>query len=92
MGTPLERFLDLVERSVIVQGLITLAVLLTWLWLIANQLQPPPALNNIVGLVIGFYFGAKSTETIQRNRTQRMAQKKPFSEVTKGANHDQNPI
>jgi len=55
----MDKFWQLLTESTIFQGIITLSVLLTWCYLIATGQQPPETLNNIVGLVVGFFFGGK---------------------------------
>ncbi len=54
------KLLDLIQQSVIVQGLLTLGVVGTWLYLHVAGKPVPPELNQIVGLVVGFYFGGKA--------------------------------
>ncbi len=54
------KLLDLIQQSVIVQGVLTLGVVGTWLYLHVAGQPVPPELNQIVGLVVGFYFGGKA--------------------------------
>ena len=54
------KLLDLIQQSVIVQGVLTLGVVGTWLYLHIAAQPVPPELNQIVGLVVGFYFGGKA--------------------------------
>lgn len=62
------KFLDLLQQSVITQGILTIGVTGTWLYLhIAGQ-PVPPELNQIVGLVVGFYFGGKAVLQAQSIR------------------------
>ncbi len=63
------KLLDLIQQSVIVQGVLTLGVTGTWLYLHIVGQAVPPELNQIVGLVVGFYFGGKavlSAQSIQK--------------------------
>jgi hypothetical protein len=53
------KFVDLLRESVIVQGLLTCAVVGVWLFMIATVKPVPDTLTNIVGLVFGFFFGGK---------------------------------
>lgn len=64
----LDKFLDLLRESVILQGILTLAFVGVWLYLIAAGQNVPDALNNMVGLVVGFYFGGKIQLAINRTR------------------------
>lgn len=62
------KFVDLLRESVIVQGLLTLAVVGVWLFMIATVKPVPDTLTNIVGLVFGFFFGGKyALAMIKRN-------------------------
>jgi hypothetical protein len=54
------KLLDLIGQSVIVQGVLTLGVVGTWGYLMVAGKPIPPELNQIVGLVVGFYFGGKA--------------------------------
>jgi hypothetical protein len=56
----MDRFLELLKESVIVQGLITLCFVGTacYLWAIGRPI--PGELLSVLGLVLGYYFGAKS--------------------------------
>jgi hypothetical protein len=64
----LEKFLDLLRESVILQGILTLSVCGVWLFLVASGKTVPDALTNIVGLVIGFYFGGKIQLAINKSK------------------------
>jgi hypothetical protein len=54
-----QQILDLFKQSVIVQGILTLAVVGVWLYMLASGMAIPETLTNIVGLVFGFFFGGK---------------------------------
>lgn len=54
-----DTFTDLLKSSVIMQGVLSLAVVGAWIYLLVAGLPVPDGLNNIVGLVIGFFFGSK---------------------------------
>ena len=64
----LDRFLELLRESVIVQGILTMAVVGVWLYMLASALPIPDALTNIVGLVFGFFFGGKYALAMSRNK------------------------
>jgi hypothetical protein len=56
----MDKFWELMRESVIVQGLITLTFVLTvcYLWVVGRTI--PGELLSVLGLVLGYYFGAKS--------------------------------
>lgn len=56
----MQKFYELLQESVIIQGILTLMVVGVWLYLIVTAQPVPDALNNLLGLVVGFYFGGKS--------------------------------
>lgn len=70
----------MIERSVVIQGILTLLVVSTWLFLFITGVTPPDALTNIVSLVVGFYFGSKVTDNVRTNRRKRIDAKKPASD------------
>lgn len=53
------RVLDLVERSVIVQGIVTLGLVGTVIYLAVCSRPIPELLSQLSLLVLGFYFGSK---------------------------------
>lgn len=55
----MDKFLDLLAQSVIVQGILTLMVVGAWLYLIVTTGTVPDQLTQLLGLVVGFYFGGK---------------------------------
>ncbi len=54
------KLLDLIQQSVIVQGVLTLGVVALWCTMLFIGKAVPDSLNQIVGLVVGFYFGGKA--------------------------------
>lgn len=76
-------FLDLLGESVIMQGTITILVLGVWLAIMLISMltkQPEPAsfgtLTNVVGIVIGFFFGGKYA-ALAYKVSQSMKSQKP---------------
>lgn len=68
----MDKFLQLLEESVIVQACITLLVVATWCVMVATGQTPPDALTQVVLLVLGFYFGSKAQQTINsRTRSSK---------------------
>jgi hypothetical protein len=53
------RFWDLMERSVIIQGIVTLAFVITICVLVAMSRVVPQEMWVALGLVLGFWFGSK---------------------------------
>lgn len=64
----MDKFLQLLRESVIVQGLITLSLVVTVCYMYASQKPIPVDLLGLLTLVIGFYFGAKVQSVINRSR------------------------
>ncbi len=50
---------ELFQQSVIMQGLLSLAVVGLWGYLLATGQEVPAELSAVVSLVIGFFFGSK---------------------------------
>jgi hypothetical protein len=61
-----ERFVDLLEQSVIVQALITLTLVATMCVIVAQNRDVPQLLSDSVLLVLGYYFGSKNNMMISR--------------------------
>jgi putative flippase GtrA len=59
-------FVALLRESVIIQGIMTLGVLAVWLYMLLAFQTVPDVLTNIVGVVVGFYFGGKFTQAMAR--------------------------
>jgi len=71
----MKRFWDLLERSIIVQGLVTLAVTVVACVLWLNGSGVPDTLQVVLGAVYGFWFGTytqKTTATVIRDELQKM--------------------
>jgi hypothetical protein len=64
----MEKFWTLLQESTIVQGILTLGVVGVWGYLLFAGQPIPAELNQIVGLVIGFYFGGKFVQAVERTR------------------------
>lgn len=61
-----EEFLQLLAGSTIVQGLLTLMIAGGWLYMIMAQKPVPDTMDYALGIVIGFYFGAKVQNMLRR--------------------------
>lgn len=64
----MSKFWDLVKESTIVQGSITLAVVLTTCYLWVTGKPVPQELWTADGVILGFFFGAKGTQVVRRQR------------------------
>lgn len=62
----MEKLWDLLGTSVLVQAAITLALLMTICYMYISGLEVPDALLNAFMVILGFYFGSKVQNTIQR--------------------------
>lgn len=56
-------FWDLFAESVIIQGILTLAVVGTICYLVILGKPIPEIMVNLSGLIVGFWFGSKVTRT-----------------------------
>lgn len=54
-----KQFIELLRESVLVQGLITLVIVLTISYMYVTEMSVPQELFNILLLILGFYFGGK---------------------------------
>ena len=62
----MDEFWRLLEESVIIQGAITLMLVGAVLYMAVAGMEIPPLLGSSLALTLGFYFGSKSEQTIQR--------------------------
>lgn len=62
----MKRFWDLVKDSTIVQGTITLAVVGVTCYLWATGQPVPQELWTADGVILGFFFGAKTAQISRR--------------------------
>ena len=65
-GEIMNKFWELFGQSVIVQALVTLAMVITICYMYVSNQEVPESLVLAFGTVLGFYFGSKSQNTIQR--------------------------
>ena len=65
------KLLDLIERSVIVQGLVTLGLIGVAGAMYLQGKPVPEGLIQCVYLVLGFWFGTKTQYIIDTNRNDR---------------------
>lgn len=58
----MRKFWDLVRKSVIVQGIVTLAFVGTVCYLYATGQEVPSTLIQFTAVVVGYFFGAKQQQ------------------------------
>lgn len=54
--------MEMWRESSLIQGILTLTIVLVWLGLVIANAVIPDQLNMVVSLVIGYYFGSKSQQ------------------------------
>jgi len=59
-------FWDLLSESTIFQGLITMAAMCIWAYLLVTGRSVPDTLQVVVGTVVGFFFGGKYVQAVQK--------------------------
>ena len=66
------RILDLLERSIVLQAVITIGILgvAAYLWVVGREM--PSDLKTIVFVVLSFWMGSKTQHTIDQNRVRRL--------------------
>lgn len=60
----MDKFWELLAKSTIFQGIITLLLLVTLCYLWATGQEVPDSLVQSSTLVLGFFFGAKAQQTV----------------------------
>jgi len=66
----MNKFLDLLRESVIVQSTVTLALVITLCVMFATGRPVPDLLAQITLLVIGFWFGSKTQLFLNRSKVK----------------------
>lgn len=64
----MHQFWELLKQSVIIQGLITVMLIGTICYLALSGKIIPQFIEDITALVIGFYFGAKVQNLVNRSK------------------------
>ena len=57
----MQTFLDLLKQSIIIQGILALGFCAAVVYLAITGRHIPDTLVNVTMLIVGFFFGAKST-------------------------------
>lgn len=66
----MEKFWELLRESVIVQALVTLILVVTLCYLVATGQAVPDLLAQVTLLVIGFWFGSKVQNVVNRSKSK----------------------
>lgn len=66
----MDKFWDLLERSVILQATLTLIIWGALLFMVVTERQIPTILETASALILGFYFGAKQAQLTTQLRKQ----------------------
>lgn len=64
----LQKVIELLQTSVLVQSLITFGLVLTVIVLWLSQKDVPQQLYDFIYVVLGFYFGTKAQYTIMKGK------------------------
>lgn len=64
----MNELVKLLRESVLLQAIITLLAVSTMLYLYIVGRDVPPELLNIVLLIVGYYFGSKTQNALNRMR------------------------
>lgn len=67
-----QRFFDLLERSVIIQSVITLVLVVACIYLWCQGREVPKALESLTFTVVAFWMGSKAQHTVDRNQGARV--------------------
>jgi len=59
-----DKFWELLERSILVQGTVTLALIATFCYMTAVGREVPEGFEQILILVVGFWFGTYSQKAV----------------------------
>ncbi len=60
----MNKFLDLLAQSVIVQGIITVLIISTMCYIIIVGRAVPEILVTFAGLILGYWFGTKNQKAL----------------------------
>ena len=66
------RVLDLLERSIVLQAVITIGLLgvASYIWVMGREM--PDDLEKLVFVILSFWMGSKTQHTIDQNRVRRL--------------------
>lgn len=63
------KVLDLIEQSVVFQGILAVSVVGAVVYLSATGQAVPEQLGNLALIIVGFFFGSKATNSVSRANT-----------------------
>ncbi|MBA7568660.1 hypothetical protein ES708_10394 [subsurface metagenome] len=79
-----ERFWDAMSKSVVVSGVLALAVVGAVCYLAIVQAPVPEVLTLSLGTILGFFFGARSGQQTERIQAANAVIRARLKEVTDG--------
>lgn len=62
----MKKFYELLQSSVITQSVITISVVGAWLYMTVAQVPIPVSMENVVMIVVGFFFGSKYQQAVSQ--------------------------
>ena len=68
------KFTELLERSVIFQGVLVIMIAGTYCYMVATGQQVPDALLHLLEVMVGFFFGAKAAVNTTRDVREYLRQ------------------
>jgi hypothetical protein len=71
----MDALVGLLRESVIVQGGITLMLIGTYCYLLIIGQAVPSEMYQLLGLIVGFFFGAKVTRPVSEQRVRDIVRK-----------------
>lgn len=78
----MSKFWELVEQSIIFQGLLTLIIVGAWVYMLVTGKPVPNELHAAAGIVMGFFFGAKQSIFARKEAQRIEAQKEEIRAAT----------
>ena len=73
----MDKFWELLEKSTIISGVVTVGLVGTCIYLWVVQQPVPDLLATALTLVLGYFFGAKATKAGADRQAYRQAYKDP---------------
>ncbi len=80
-----DRFWDAMSKSVVVSGVLALAVVGAVVYLAVAQVPVPEVLTLAMGTILGFFFGARSGQQTERIQASNAVIRARLDEVTRDA-------
>ena len=77
-----DRFWDMFSKSIIVSGILALAVWGAIIYLVIAQIEVPEVMGAAGSLILGFFFGARSGQQTERIQAANAALKARLVEAT----------